>query len=160
MAQLPLSVIQEAIELLKSLDPPGIGANNIKDCLLLQLHRKGLSKSLAADIIRKQWDLLLRRRIPEIARALRVKPTEVELAIEAELGRHPIYSRGIEPVAENLRHHKHIGISLEAGGNRPQNVLFIKYVYIVIYSYSQFDIGIQAKEQHQGVSSLALGCLL
>lgn len=82
MAQIPLSVIQEAIELLKGLDPPGIGASNIKDCLLLQLNRKGQSKSLAADIIQKQWDLLLRRRIPEIARALRVKAPEVEEAIE------------------------------------------------------------------------------
>ncbi len=82
MAQIPLSVIQEAIDLLKGLDPPGIGATDIKDCLLLQLKRKGQSKSLAADIIQKQWDLLLRRRIPEIARALRVKPPEVEEAIE------------------------------------------------------------------------------
>lgn len=83
MAQLPLSTIQQAIQLLRGMDPPGIGASGIQDCLILQLERKGQSRSLAADIIRKQWDLLLRRRIPEIARALRVKPQEVELAIES-----------------------------------------------------------------------------
>ena len=82
MAQLPLQTIQQAIHLLQELDPPGLGAQNTQECLLLQLKRKGLGNSLAARIIQKQWKLLLRRRIPEIARALRVKPGEVEEAIE------------------------------------------------------------------------------
>ena len=81
MSQLPLLVIQKAVDLLRSLDPPGLGAESIQECLLLQLARKGLGKSLAAKIIKKQWDLLLRRRIPDIARALRVKPLEVEEAV-------------------------------------------------------------------------------
>lgn len=82
MAHKPLSLIQEAISLLQSLDPPGIGARNIQDSLLLQLKRKGMQSSLAAEIIRRKWDLLLRRRIMEIARALRVRAQEVEEAIE------------------------------------------------------------------------------
>lgn len=82
MAQMPLHQIQKAIDLLKSLDPPGIGAANTQDCLVLQLERKGMGKSLAVRIIRKQWKLLLRRRIPEIARAFRVSTHEVEDAIE------------------------------------------------------------------------------
>ena len=82
MSQLPLATIQKAVKLLQGLEPPGLGAQSIQDCLLLQLQRKGLGKSLAARIIDKQWKLLLRRRIPEIARSLRVKPTEVEEAIE------------------------------------------------------------------------------
>ena len=81
MAQLPLLSIQKAVRLLRSLDPPGMGAETVQECLILQLERKGLGNSLAARIIRKQWDLLLRRRIPEIARALRIRPTEVEDAL-------------------------------------------------------------------------------
>ncbi|NDV62534.1 RNA polymerase factor sigma-54 [Puniceicoccales bacterium CK1056] len=81
MAQLPLMAIQNAIKLLQGLDPPGIGAESIADCLLLQLKRKGLENSLAAKIIGKQWNLLLRRRIPEIARSFRVSVKEVEDAI-------------------------------------------------------------------------------
>ena len=82
MAQLPLSTIQRAVEVLRTLEPPGLGASSIQECLLLQLRRKGMGNSLAARIIQKAWDLLLRRRIPEIARALRVKPNEVETAVE------------------------------------------------------------------------------
>lgn len=82
MSQLPLSSIQKAVELLRTLDPPGLGATSTQECLLLQLRRKGLGSSLAARIIQKEWDLLLRRRIPEIARALRVKVNEVEAAVE------------------------------------------------------------------------------
>lgn len=81
MAQLPLRAIQKAIELLQGLEPPGIGAESIADCLILQLKRKGRGNSLAARIIAKQWNLLLRRRIPEIARSFRVTVKEVEDAI-------------------------------------------------------------------------------
>ena len=82
MSQLPLRIIQKAVQLLRSLDPPGMGAESIQECLLLQLERKGMENSLAARIIKKQWNLLLRRRIPEIARSLRIRPSEVEEALE------------------------------------------------------------------------------
>jgi RNA polymerase sigma-54 factor len=54
---------------------------DIRECLLLQLQRQGLQQSVAARIVRDQWALLLRRRIPEIARAISARPTEVEDAI-------------------------------------------------------------------------------
>lgn len=82
MAQLPFPTIQRAVSLLRGLDPPGIGAESVQECLLLQLKRKGMEQSLAAKIVRKQWKLLLRRRIPEIARTLRVPTNEVEEAVE------------------------------------------------------------------------------
>ena len=82
MSQLPLETIQQAVEVLRSLDPPGLGAENVQESLILQLERKGLGDSLAARIIRKQWKLLLRRRIPDIAKAFRVSAGEVERALE------------------------------------------------------------------------------
>lgn len=78
----PLAVIQKAVALLRELDPPGIGAATTQECLLLQLKRKGRDHSLAAKIIDKQWKQLLRRRIPEIARAFRVGANEVQEAVE------------------------------------------------------------------------------
>jgi len=82
MAQIPLLDVQKAVDLLRSLEPAGIGAANTQDCLILQLQRKGMGNSLAVRIIQKQWKLLLRRRIPEIARAFRTTTQEVEVAIE------------------------------------------------------------------------------
>lgn len=82
MAQVPFKDIQEAIALLRRLDPPGVGATDIKDSLLLQLERRDMGTSLAARILRTHWDLLLRRRIPEIGRALEATPLAVQQAIE------------------------------------------------------------------------------
>lgn len=82
MSDKPLKTIQAAVQLLQSLEPPGLGATSIQECLVLQLQRKGLGNSLAVKIIKRKWDLLLRRRIPEIARAFKASPVEVEMAVE------------------------------------------------------------------------------
>src|SRR5690606_9112093 len=79
---LPLNVVQQALTLLKNLEPPGIGAANLQECLLLQLAAKGRSDSLAARIIRDQFPLLIRRRIPEIARKVGAEMDSVQAAIE------------------------------------------------------------------------------
>jgi len=82
MAQLPLKTFQEAHRLLKTLEPPGIGAENLQECLLIQLRLRGKRASLAATIVRDHWKLLLRRRLPEIARKLDESLVAVETAIE------------------------------------------------------------------------------
>ena len=80
--QLPLAAVQEAAKLLKTFDPPGIGAQSLSECLLLQLSAKGRSDSLAARILRDHFELLTRRRIPEIARKLGAGMDDVQEAIE------------------------------------------------------------------------------
>lgn len=83
---LPLEAVQEALKLLKTFDPPGIGAKDLPDCLLAQLAAKGRATSLAGRMIRDHFDLLTRRRIPELARKLGADPDEVQSAIE-EIGK-------------------------------------------------------------------------
>jgi RNA polymerase sigma-54 factor len=78
----PLKVMQKAHSILKTLDPPGIGANDLQDCLLIQLETKGRSRSLAGKIVKDQFQLLLRRRIPEIAKRVGADIDEVQDAIE------------------------------------------------------------------------------
>jgi len=82
---LPLDVVQQAVKLLKTFDPAGIGCEDIEDSLLQQLIAKGRSDSLAAKIIRDHFTLLSRRRIPEIARKLSAHMDDVQVAIE-EIG--------------------------------------------------------------------------
>lgn len=82
MAHLPLRDVQKAAEILRTFDPPGIGTVDLKDCLVQQLILQGKGKSLAAKIIKKHYDLLLRRRIPEISRKLGAELDEVQSAIE------------------------------------------------------------------------------
>lgn len=82
MSNLSLKCIQDALARLKSFDPPGIGSRDLPECLLFQLTQKGLGKSLAAEIIRDHYKLLLRRRIPELARKTGTDAYDVQKAIE------------------------------------------------------------------------------
>ena len=83
---IPLDAVKTALSLLKAFDPPGIGAQTLPECLLAQLAAKDRSDSLGARMIRDHFDLLSRRRIPELARKLGAAPDDVQAAIE-EIGK-------------------------------------------------------------------------
>ncbi len=85
MSGLALEHVQTAWKLLRTFDPPGIGARNLEDCLLAQLEAKGRGDSLAARIVREHFELLTRRRIPDIARRAGATLEEVRVALE-EIG--------------------------------------------------------------------------
>ncbi|HEY4299821.1 MAG TPA: RNA polymerase factor sigma-54 [Candidatus Didemnitutus sp.] len=85
LAGLPLEAVQAAARLLKTFDPAGIGAENLGECLLIQLTQKGREKSVAARIVRDHLDLLVRRRIPDIARKMGLSTETIQEAI-GEIG--------------------------------------------------------------------------
>ena len=77
-----LSEMQEAHAILKSFDPPGIGAFDLQDCLATQLELLGLKNSDAYEIVQKHFALLARRRIPDIARKMGLHVDDAQVAIE------------------------------------------------------------------------------
>ena len=83
--------MRRAREILRNFDPPGIGSEDIRECLLFQLELRGESDTPAYEMIDQWMDLLLRRRIPELSRKLGISKDEVQDAIEhiAELDPHP-----------------------------------------------------------------------
>jgi len=83
---LPYETVLEALQLLQSFDPPGIGSQTLAECLLAQLKAKGRGDALAARMIRDQFELLSRRRIPELARKLGAPADDIQAAIE-EIGK-------------------------------------------------------------------------
>lgn len=85
MSGLALEDVQNAQKLLKTFDPPGIGAMDLKGCLFFQLEAKGRGGSIAARIVRDHFELLTRRRIPDLARRLGVSVEDIQAAIE-EIG--------------------------------------------------------------------------
>lgn len=82
LSNMPLSVVQKAYKLLKTLDPSGIGSIDLEDCLLTQLALKGKGSGPEAALIKNHFDLLLRRRIPEIARKNGFTIDEVQNLVE------------------------------------------------------------------------------
>lgn len=78
----PLVTVQMAHKLLKTFDPAGIGSVDLGECLLTQFALKNRQNSLAAVIVRDHFELLLRRRIPELARKLSTGVNDIQAAFE------------------------------------------------------------------------------
>ena len=70
--------VERVIAMVQSLDPPGIGARDLRECLLLQLKARGYADHLAYRVVRDHFDDLTRRRQVEIARALKVPVEEIQ----------------------------------------------------------------------------------
>lgn len=83
---LPPETVQQALDLVQSLEPPGIGARDLRECLLLQLRQQSLPDPLAVEILEQHFQLLHRCRYQDLARALRVDLERVLEAVE-EIGR-------------------------------------------------------------------------
>ena len=78
----PLVTVQMAHKLLKTFDPAGIGSVDLRECLLTQFALRNRKNSLAAVIVRDHFELLLRRRIPELARKLSTGVNDIQEAFE------------------------------------------------------------------------------
>ncbi len=73
---------EEVLERVQQFDPPGVAARNLAECLLIQLKRQEQPNSLEIRIIQNHIEDLARRKIPEIARALKVSAADVQRAAE------------------------------------------------------------------------------
>ncbi|CAI9085290.1 RNA polymerase sigma-54 factor [Candidatus Methylacidiphilum fumarolicum] len=78
---MPYSLIEEALSLVQSLDPPGIAARNLSECLLLQLKAQGKENSLEFRIVKECLPLLERKKFNEIAKQLKVSLKQVQEAV-------------------------------------------------------------------------------
>ena len=83
---IPAERILEALEVIQTFDPPGVGARDLRECLLLQLQRQSRQDSLEYQIVRDYMEALGKRRIPEIARGAGRTVEEVQDAL-AGIGR-------------------------------------------------------------------------
>jgi len=78
-----IEVVEKALHHIQALDPPGVGARNLRECLLLQLQAKGHGDSLAARIVRDYLDLLEGKRYDKLSRELGATLEEVAAAANA-----------------------------------------------------------------------------
>ena len=80
----PQATIEEAVRALQMMEPVGIGARDLRECLTLQvefLEQNGEGMPLAIRILRSCWDELTGRREERIAVRLRVSRSEVQTAV-------------------------------------------------------------------------------
>jgi RNA polymerase sigma-54 factor len=79
---LPAESILGVLKAIQSFDPPGVGARDLQECLLLQLNRSGQQETLEYRIVRDFMEGLGKRRIPEIARGTGCEIDDVQEALE------------------------------------------------------------------------------
>ncbi|GBC80973.1 RNA polymerase sigma-54 factor [bacterium HR10] len=92
-------VVERALALVQSLDPPGIGARDLRECLLLQLRARGWEDRLAARLVRDHlWDLHPHR-LPELAErlGLPLQTVREELEVIRQLDPRPGRNLGAAP---------------------------------------------------------------
>jgi len=73
--------VREAIHVLQSFKPSGIGARDQRECFLIQAYAIPNFPSLAIRILEEEYDNLLQLRYAKIAKALNVSADEVKTAI-------------------------------------------------------------------------------
>jgi RNA polymerase sigma-54 factor len=66
------------LTLIQSFYPPGVGARDLRECLLIQLKREGKQNSLEYKIISEHMQDLGKRRFPEIARRMGISVEQVQ----------------------------------------------------------------------------------
>ncbi|RHW58720.1 RNA polymerase factor sigma-54 [Clostridium botulinum] len=68
--KVPLHSIEEAIDIVQSLEPDGIGARNLKECLKIQLKKKSINNSKICEIIDNYLPLVAENRYNVISKKL------------------------------------------------------------------------------------------
>jgi RNA polymerase sigma-54 factor len=86
---IPKEDFERMLALIQSFSPRGVGARDLRECLLIQLQREGRENSLEYRIVSEHMEDLGRRRFPEIARRIGVSVEEVQSAADKIAGLNP-----------------------------------------------------------------------
>ena len=76
--------IAEALVVIQTLDPPGVGARDLRECMQIQLRylaEEGCGSPIAMRMVQDYWDEIKSRKYNRIARRLKLKPERVTEAV-------------------------------------------------------------------------------
>ena len=74
----PSEQIEEVLQIIQSFTPPGVGARDLRECLMLQLERGRRKDTLEYRVLRDHFEALTKHRFPEIARHLGVTAADAQ----------------------------------------------------------------------------------
>jgi len=79
---IPKEDFEKMLALIQTFYPAGVGAHDLRECLLIQLRRAGKERSLEYKIVSEHMEDLGRRRFPEIARRMGISVDDVQKAAD------------------------------------------------------------------------------
>lgn len=100
-SQATSEIVQEALMLVQSFDPPGIAARDLRECLQLQLRPLNLSGTLVDTLIVNHLELISRKKYQQVAKTCNVPLEEVMDAVRVIEGLNPKPARSFSTDATN-----------------------------------------------------------
>ena len=76
--KIPQSEIEAALKVLKTLDPSGVGARDLQDCLLIQAQRDEKASKLVVSILRDDWEYFKKQELLKLSKIYKVKIEEIQ----------------------------------------------------------------------------------
>jgi RNA polymerase sigma-54 factor len=73
---------EQMLVVMQALDPPGVAARNLRECLMLQLKDKGGTGSLAYRLLSESYDDLIAHRWSDLAKRMGLDTAEVQAAAD------------------------------------------------------------------------------
>ena len=83
MGPWPIEEVEIALHLVQDFDPPGIGARDLRECLLLQIAFHDMEGTPVETIVKDHFDLLQNRKFRDLAQALGSTLDEVMAFVES-----------------------------------------------------------------------------
>ncbi len=74
--------VMRMLETVQALDPAGVGARDLRECLMLQLKDAGLEQSVPYRLVRDCFDELINHRWSEISKRFGISPSDVQKAAD------------------------------------------------------------------------------
>jgi RNA polymerase sigma-54 factor len=74
--------VEEMLAIIQNLDPPGVGARDLRECLMLQLREAGLEQSVPYRLVRDCFEELIAHRWSEISKRFGISPSDVQRAAD------------------------------------------------------------------------------
>jgi len=77
-----LEECQKVLEIIQTFEPSGVGARDLRESLLIQLRERGIDDPVAKAIVENHLDKIDRKSIAQLAKTLKVNPSQVQDAME------------------------------------------------------------------------------
>jgi RNA polymerase sigma-54 factor len=86
VAPYTLAEAEEMLRIIQKLDPPGVGARDLRECLVLQLEEQKQTDTLVYRLVKEAFDDLINHRWSDLGKRFGLEPAEVQRAAD-ELAR-------------------------------------------------------------------------
>jgi len=162
LAKLGIKVQVQKVEevlnkLQQELDPPGIAARNLKECLLIQLKRSKIKNPLVEKIILNHLEDIAKGRLRKISKSLKVPLPNIYKAIEfivknlnpkpgKSIGEDPYYSEYIKPDIKVEKDKDHYILTI-VNDNVPKIGINLKYYEEYLEKLKRNNISDEEKEE-------------